>query len=493
MSVNRVEKGSKAKQARIPHLTRDQAWQLQEELINGYTQKEFQRKLHQTWFAAEDQVSKIKVRQQLCLEVQGPVISKYGFDASRAGVAKSVLAFRRKELEEDVEISQRNFLLGWLTDPETQTKNQWWGAATPVPEKSSAPYRGVGQFEKDLFATSRGLYRHAEMRHKRRLPVTHKGFLNEVSGRASIVVPTMGSRRSFHEQLWECFDSQTYEDKELIVVETTLGELPSPFFQRKMLEDERVVYVHLPCTAGKDLYISTKRNIALHLASGEFIVNFDDDDLYAPIYIDVMLRELKTRELKALTLSTWHNFHVDLDFLPGASGICWFLDPRGCDQEQLIKMKTAASLQSKDLVQSRVILLRKDLSNAQKLELLAEDVVYGYGFSYVHLRKPALEIPYDSNIPGIGEDFSFIMGLRKHFGGESVGLRSGEDGICIHLVHASSTSCAVGSRLVLREELESMPVAYLEVFKKKYLEDYPETNILTMMGAVGNAWAGKSK
>lgn len=34
-----------------------------------------------------------------------------------------------------------------------------------------------------------------------------------------------------------------------------------------------------------------------------FCVNFDDDDLYAPGYVDVMVSELIRRRLGALTLS----------------------------------------------------------------------------------------------------------------------------------------------------------------------------------------------
>ena len=37
------------------------------------------------------------------------------------------------------------------------------------------------------------------------------------------------------------------------------------------------------------LYIERERNACTHLASGLVVANFDDDDLYAPAYLETMM------------------------------------------------------------------------------------------------------------------------------------------------------------------------------------------------------------
>jgi len=44
---------------------------------------------------------------------------------------------------------------------------------------------------------------------------------------------------------------------------------------------------------GEDFSVGLKRNMTLHLASGQFIVNFDDDDIYAASYVSKAVGELQ--------------------------------------------------------------------------------------------------------------------------------------------------------------------------------------------------------
>jgi len=66
----------------------------------------------------------------------------------------------------------------------------------------------------------------------------------------------------------------------------------------------------------------------LHLASGEYIVNFDDDDIYAPTYVTRMVTEMQEKGLAALTLSSWYNYFMHNNFTN--SGICGYSDPECC-------------------------------------------------------------------------------------------------------------------------------------------------------------------
>jgi len=76
---------------------------------------------------------------------------------------------------------------------------------------------------------------------------------------------------------------------ELIVIDT--GRCPSQFFQERASEDESVVYRWFDVDAGA-ISIGVKRNIACFLARGQVIAHFDDDDLYAPEYLDFMIAQM---------------------------------------------------------------------------------------------------------------------------------------------------------------------------------------------------------
>ena len=39
---------------------------------------------------------------------------------------------------------------------------------------------------------------------------------------------------------------------------------------------------------GEDLTVGAKRNLTILLASGQYMVNFDEDDLYADMYVERM-------------------------------------------------------------------------------------------------------------------------------------------------------------------------------------------------------------
>jgi len=60
----------------------------------------------------------------------------------------------------------------------------------------------------------------------------------------SVVTPTSAARHDFHPLLYECFRSQAYEPKELVVVDT--GTKPSEFLQERARADPRVVYRFWP-------------------------------------------------------------------------------------------------------------------------------------------------------------------------------------------------------------------------------------------------------
>ena len=263
----------------------------------------------------------------------------------------------------------------------------------------------------------------------------------EVRGRVSVVTPTTASRARFHPQLWRCFVDQSWQDKELVVVET-YHDQPSAFFRRIAREDTRLKYVAIQCPVGEDLTVGAKRNLTVLLASGEYCVNFDDDDLYADRYVERMVTEMKKRSLVALTLSGWHNFFE-------ARGCAGYSEPNSWDPEDQNEM---------------------------------DEILYGYGFSYVHLRVMALFYPYPNL--GFAEDAPFMLRLREKTG--RVGLMEDVEGLCLHIVHStSSTPDPEISHRLSEEKLSSLAVSEstaCEDFMENYWESFSGiTSIFTSL------------
>eukprot|EP00927_Polykrikos_kofoidii_P046209 TRINITY_DN40418_c0_g1_i1.p1 TRINITY_DN40418_c0_g1~~TRINITY_DN40418_c0_g1_i1.p1 ORF type:complete len:889 (-),score=104.09 TRINITY_DN40418_c0_g1_i1:209-2875(-) len=275
-------------------------------------------------------------------------------------------------------------------------------------------------FDTDLFVQSEGLYNPDEMGRKRRIQMTSMypgtNVTLEVPGRVSMVSPTMSSRREYHEQLWANFQEQTWKDKELIVVET-YQSAPSSFLQQKAKEDSRLVYVGFHRNEDTDFNVGLKRNMTLHLASGEFVVNFDDDDVYSARYVESMVGELRARDLVGVTLSSWYNYYV-------STGVCGYYEPASWEPAKDEEM---------------------------------DEINYGYGFSYVHRRRPALAMPYPN--VDFAEDAPFFMGLRSALGDAAVGLKTDREGLCMHLVHRANSAGAMPmSRELTSEQVRSLAV-----------------------------------
>ena len=283
--------------------------------------------------------------------------------------------------------------------------------------------------ESDLLHQSGGAYNPHQMASVRRVPASAGqkplalSSQLEIRNRVSILTPTTASRSAFHEQLWGCFTAQTWPDKELIVVET-YEDQPSQVLEALADQDERLVHIALRCPAGHDFSVGLKRNICVHLASGEICINFDDDDLYADGYCEWMVAEMQRHGWGAATLSGWHNYFEQ-------SGKCGYSDPESWKVENL--------------------------------EELAE-TIYGYGFSYVFKRSLALCYPYP-NVE-FSEDAPFMLRLRSVLGDARVGLLRDEQGMCLHVVHRDSTCIDPEiSRLLSEDEFEDLQVCQSEAFE----------------------------
>lgn len=350
------------------------------------------------------------------------------------------------------------------------------GAAAFLPSEA----RTWTAFEKMLYTLSQGRFHPGRMVGRRRRPARTS------SVRISVVTPTSESRHIFHEQLWSVFDAQSWEDKELIVVDTFVNT-PSRFFESKMRQDSRVVYIPLKVSVDGDHSIGLKRNMCTFLATGSYLAHFDDDDLYSSDYLAIMMRSMEQQNSSAITLGSWYIYD--------------------CATRKFGHFDSAV--------------LGTDLQ-------LADQWVFGYGFSFVYARELALAEPFLDE--SFGEDWVFytqvrnmnlraerkrgctsvwveevddetsVLMYRNSETGEvrwerpkdsdlvdvpertlsfmdaaGVAVHHDRDGICLHTMHDGSTSDSWAGREVAQEEAERLQFCSLEHFHA-YRDRFPWTD-----------------
>ena len=106
-----------------------------------------------------------------------------------------------------------------------------------------------------------------------------RAYVPGISPRFSIVVPLYRTPEAFLRELAASVRSQTYARWELCLSDGS-GE-PSPLtalLQELSAKDERILF----CTSGESLGISENTNRALSMATGDYIVFADHDDLLTP-------------------------------------------------------------------------------------------------------------------------------------------------------------------------------------------------------------------
>lgn len=108
------------------------------------------------------------------------------------------------------------------------------------------------------------------------------------------------NRGAFVRQAIRCFLRQTYEDSELIVVDD--GDEPAADLRRGA---SRVRYLRLE----KQTPVGTKLNIGVGEARGTILQKLDDDDYYAPDFLEKAVMGLATGEPER-TVVAWGSFLV---------------------------------------------------------------------------------------------------------------------------------------------------------------------------------------
>ena len=225
-----------------------------------------------------------------------------------------------------------------------------------------------------------------------------------MSGMVSVITPTR-NRDRFLKNALTYFRSQDYTNIEWLI----LDDSPQAAECRGDLSDENIFYQHID----RKISIGEKRNILIEKARGEIIIQFDDDDYYAPNYVSSMVSALTDLGADLINLRGWFLYDIRSDFF----GYWDLMQKEGphyrCDQ-------------------SGVALTM--LSPENNLDL--ENNQLGFGFSYAFKKNvwEAVKFPaIDWN-----EDGEFSLMARSKF--KVDGLHDTK-GICLHFLHQDSTSC----------------------------------------------------
>jgi len=131
-------------------MTGEQVLEMERALMEQYKKAEFQDKLHEAWKAAAgDTMEQMKKRQELCLPIQIPIVTKYGFEGTKKGVAQSTAAVQAVP-DQTEEMLRNHQVLMWLTDPEEQKQKPDFVPDAEVPEFIRPPKPKV--YLEDLLA-----------------------------------------------------------------------------------------------------------------------------------------------------------------------------------------------------------------------------------------------------------------------------------------------------------------------------------------------------
>ena len=226
----------------------------------------------------------------------------------------------------------------------------------------------------------------------------------------SVIAPTTGERRGFHNNLLKCFLQQTVATKTLIVYEDK-ADGPSEFWSAAVSKHDNVKYIF----GGKNaLSIGHKRNtlIAAVPQHTQFVAHFDDDDWYAPEYLSSMLRVAVHTDADLVKMISWLNY----------ASYDWITDFKQLSGRHLIH-KTAEG-----------VFWWADHSTSED-----ESLQLGFGFSYFYKLKAANKTAFDDI--SFGEDSAWACQLVNS-GARIIFVNQAQVKIpwVVHVTHLGNTS-----------------------------------------------------
>jgi glycosyltransferase involved in cell wall biosynthesis len=219
----------------------------------------------------------------------------------------------------------------------------------------------------------------------------------------SIITPTY-QRDSFLPGIRQCVQSQTLQDYEWLIADDS-AEKSAHFGEPG---DPRIHYIHLP----QKLSVGEKRNLLVERARSEVILQFDDDDYYAPGYAHTMLNALNSGGHDLMNLRAWFLFDQRHRFFG-------FWDLMLKDGLHFALGRERAELMMFD----------------SKTDDSFKDNHLGFGFGWIYRKAVWARAPF----PHVdwNEDGAFALNAQAHF---RLGGHLDTRGICLHILHGGNCS-----------------------------------------------------
>lgn len=161
------------------------------------------------------------------------------------------------------------------------------------------------------------------------------------------------------------FSTQDYENRELVVV-FNANTIPSA----QLAELAAHPQVTLVC-APSDMTLGALRNVGIGLARGEWVIQWDDDDVYHPSRISRTLQHAEETGSDAVCLERWHIFHE-------ARRRMYLSSRRAWEGSILVKRSVAVQVGYPDLVRGEDSAFITKLEQSYSLSLLDAPELYVY-------------------------------------------------------------------------------------------------------------------
>ena len=216
------------------------------------------------------------------------------------------------------------------------------------------------------------------------------------------------------------------------------------------LEDEGVdspVYLRLVRDV---LTLGGKRNWLLAHARGEYVANFDDDDVYCAPYLSRMVSAMHAHRAELCKLSGWMHY----DFTTMAHTLC-DVDNRGLNLANEIYAPSASQPGLRAGPANAAAFeddLRQSFSFAAADAAALHGTRWGFGFSYVHATILGAHAPYPP--VNFGEDYKMVTAAAAAGYTCVCFTTRPRDAIALHVSHTGNSSyCGFGVQVgVLRAE-----------------------------------------
>lgn len=253
--------------------------------------------------------------------------------------------------------------------------------------------------------------------------------------KVSIITPT-ADRSHFLQGLYSLLRAQTHTDWEWLIYDTSTRPQSFP--------DSRVRYTH----SHEIVSIGEKRNRLVEAATGSIIVQCDDDDYYAPDYLELMAFKLK--EAAFFNFSSWFSYDTKT-----AQVYYWATDEEHFSQYVI-----------SPLLGSRVREIEFGPHMENQREKVNQKGKKGYGFSYAYRKEVVNECAFPDC--DFGEDWHFFERVKE--AGFPFKFESDQEGKTIHVIHETNTSVEYPQYRIPRFLAEKVFPGFFE-HAKRYYED----------------------